>query len=119
MLDCTQPVPDKLNGSFDVVFDCHGSLTSKDEDFLTKRSGVAVDIDPTVGNLIRSLISPRHSFARGVLSTPILQKIVDLATAGQFTIPIKRTVPLSDAIALISGLEAGKRLPGKSVIVMG
>jgi NADPH:quinone reductase-like Zn-dependent oxidoreductase len=54
-----------------------------------------------------------------VLSTPILQKIVDLAAAGQFTIPINRTAPLSEAIALISNLEAGNRLPGKSVIVMG
>jgi NADPH:quinone reductase-like Zn-dependent oxidoreductase len=119
VLDYTQPLPNNLKGAFDVVFDCHGGLTSKEEDFLTKRSGVAVDIDPTVGNLIRSLISPRHSFVRGVLSTPILQKIVDLAAAGQFTIPINRTAPLSEAIALISDLEAGNRLPGKSVIVMG
>jgi NADPH:quinone reductase-like Zn-dependent oxidoreductase len=65
VLDYTQPLSNNLKGAFDVVFDCHGGLTSKEEDFLTKRSGVAVDIDPTVGNLIRSLISPRHSFVRG------------------------------------------------------
>lgn len=119
VLDYTQPLPNNLKGAFDVVFDCYGGLTSMEEDFLTRRSGVAVDIDPTVGNLIRSLISPKHSFVRGVLSTPILQKIVDLAAAGQFTIPINRTAPLSEAIALISDLEAGNRLPGKSVVVMG
>jgi NADPH:quinone reductase-like Zn-dependent oxidoreductase len=119
VLDYTQPLPDHLHGAFDVVFDCHGGLTSRQEDFLTKRSGIAVDIDPTVGNVIRSLISSRHSFVRGVLSTVILQKIVDLATAGQFTMPINRTAPLSEAIALISELEAGNRLPGKSVILMG
>ncbi|MBY5666331.1 NAD(P)-dependent alcohol dehydrogenase [Rhizobium leguminosarum] len=118
VLDYTQPLPHHLKGTFDVVFDCHGGLTSAQEDFLTKRSGVAVDIDPTVGNLIKSLISSRHSFVRGVLSTSILQKIVDLATTSQFTLPISRTAPLSEAIALISDLEAGNRLPGKSVIVM-
>jgi NADPH:quinone reductase-like Zn-dependent oxidoreductase len=119
VLDYSQPLPNNLNGTFDVVFDCHGGLTSRQEDFLTKRSGIAVDIDPTVGNLIRSLISTRHSFVRGVLSTLILQKMVDLATAGQFSIPISRTAPLPEAIALISELEAGNRLPGKSVILMG
>ena len=119
VLDYTQALPVDLKGAFDVVFDCHGGLTSGQEDFLTKRSGIAVDIDPTAGNLIRSLISSRHSFVRGVPSTLILQKIVDLATAGQFAIPISRTAPLSEAIALISNLEAGNRLPGKSVISMG
>jgi NADPH:quinone reductase-like Zn-dependent oxidoreductase len=86
-------LPEHLKGAFDVVFDCHGRLTSGQEAFLTKRSGIAADIDPSVGNSIRSLISSRHSFVRGVLSTSILQKIVDLATAGQFTIPINRTAP--------------------------
>lgn len=119
VLDYTQPLSNNLKGAFDVVFDCHGGLTAKEEDFLTKPSGVAVDVDPTIGNLIRSLISSRHSFVRGVLSTSILQKIVDLTTAGQFTIPINRTAPLAEAIALISDLEAGHRLPGKAVIVMG
>ncbi|KAA3512883.1 NADP-dependent oxidoreductase [Agrobacterium rosae] len=119
VLDYTQALPENLKGTFDVVFDCHGGLTSAEEDFLTKRSGIAVDIDPTVGNVFRSLISSRHNFVRGVLSTSILQKIVDLALAGQFTIPINRIVSLSEAIALISDLEAGNRLPGKSVILMG
>ncbi|MGO8038722.1 zinc-binding dehydrogenase [Rhizobium leguminosarum] len=119
VLDYTQPLPDHLKDTFDVVFDCHGGLTSREEDFLTKRSGIAVDIDPTFGNLIRSVISSRHSFVRGVLSTSILQKIIDLGTTGQFTIPISRTAPLSEANSLIGDLEAGNRLPGKSVIVMG
>ncbi|MDQ0395599.1 NAD(P)-dependent alcohol dehydrogenase [Labrys monachus] len=118
VLDYTQPLPDHLKRAFDVVFDCHGGLTSREEDFLTRRSGIAVDIDPTVGNLIRSLISSKHSFVRGVPSTLILQKIVDLATAGQFKIPINRTARLSEAIALIGDLETGNRLPGKSVILM-
>ncbi|MDO9439606.1 MAG: NADP-dependent oxidoreductase [Beijerinckiaceae bacterium] len=119
VLNYTQPLPDDLKGGFNVVFDCHGSLTAAEEDFLTKRSGVAVDIDPTFGNLIRSMISSRHSFVRGVPSPVILQKIIDLAVGGRFPITISRTAPLSEAIAVISELEAGKRAPGKAVIVMG
>jgi NADPH:quinone reductase-like Zn-dependent oxidoreductase len=118
VLDYSQPIPDDLRGAFDVVFDCHGSLTAKEEDFLTKRSGVAVDIDPTFGNLVRSIVSSRHSFVRGVPSLVILQKIVDLAVAGRLPITISRTARLSEATALISDLEAGKRVPGKAVIVM-
>jgi NADPH:quinone reductase-like Zn-dependent oxidoreductase len=118
VLNYQEPLPNDLKGSFDVVFDCHGSLSAKEEDFLTRRSGVAVDIDPTFGNLFRSIVSSRHSFARGMPSTVILQKIVDLAVAGQFPITISRTAPLSEAIALITDLEAGKRVPGKAVIVM-
>lgn len=118
VLDYTQPLPADLKGTFDVVLDCHGSLRAAQEDFLTKRSGIAVDIDPNVGNLIRSLVSRRHSFVRGVLSPSILQKMADLTAAGQVKIPISRAVPLSEAIALIGALEAGNWLPGKSVIVM-
>jgi NADPH:quinone reductase-like Zn-dependent oxidoreductase len=118
VLNYNQPLPDDLKGAFDVVFDCHGGLTARDENFLTKRSGIAVDIDPTFGNLVRSIVSSRHRFVRGVPSQVILQKVVDLAVAGRFPITISRTASLSDAIALIGDLEAGKRVPGKAIIAM-
>jgi len=107
-----------LEGAFDVVFDCHGSLSAKQEGFLTKHTGVAVDIDPTFGNLFRSLISSRHRFARGMPSQVILQKVVDLAVVGKFPITISRMAPLAEATALISDLEGGKRVPGKALIIM-
>jgi NADPH:quinone reductase-like Zn-dependent oxidoreductase len=118
VLSYDQPLPADLKGAFDVVFDCHGSLTAKSEEFLLKSSGMAVDIDPTVGNLIRSVLSSKHKMVRGLPSPAILQKIIDLAVAGRFSIPIGRTAPLSEAITLIRDLEAGKRVPGKAVIVM-
>ena len=118
VLDYTQPLPNDLRASFDIVFDCHGSLTAREEKMLIKRSGVAVDIDPTIGNLIRSLVSPRHRLVRGMPSKVILQKVVDLAVAGQFQVTISRTSGLSEAIALIGDLEAGRRGAGKAVIIM-
>ena len=70
-------------------------------------------------NLIRSLISSRPSFVRGVLSTCNPREIVDLATTYQSTLPISHIAPSSKAIAIISELEADNRLPGKSMILMG
>jgi NADPH:quinone reductase-like Zn-dependent oxidoreductase len=118
VLDYTKPLPSDLQHVFDIVLDCHGSLTAREERSLIKDSGVAVDVDPTFGNLIRSVISSRHRLIRGLPSQAILQKLVDLAVAGQFPSGISRTASLPDAIALIGDLEAGKRATGKAVIVM-
>ena len=118
VLNYTEPLPDDLMGSFDIVLDCHGSLSARAETSLLKPSGIAVDIDPTFGNLLRSLLSSRHRLVRGLPSQAILQTLVDLVVAGQFPVSISRTAPLSAAIALIGDLEAGRRQPGKAVIVM-
>ncbi|MBY3045987.1 hypothetical protein [Rhizobium leguminosarum] len=61
-----------------------------------------------IGDLIETQLR------QGRAEHTILQKIIDLATTGQFTIPISRTAPLSEANSLIGDLEAGNRLPGKS-----
>ncbi|MBP0617756.1 NADP-dependent oxidoreductase [Jiella mangrovi] len=118
VLDYNQPIPTHLRHSFDVVLDCHGSLTAKEEESLIRSGGFAVDIVPNVGNLLRSLISPKHRFARGAPSNDILLKVADLAVAGKFPLPVGRTAHLFDAIAMIRDLEAGKRVAGKAVIVM-
>lgn len=118
VLDYNQPIPASLQQSFDVVFDCHGSLNGKEERSLLKLGGVAVDIVPSAQNIIRSLFSPKHRFTRGTPDNEMLHKIVDLAVAGQFSLPVSRTAPLSEAIAMIRDLEAGKRVAGKAVILM-
>jgi hypothetical protein len=68
-------------------------LTPKEEERLIKRSGVAVEIDPTVGNMFRSLISKKHRMVRGMPSQEILRKVADLAAVGQFLLTISRTAP--------------------------
>lgn len=118
LLDYNQAIPHSLRHSFDVVFDCHGGLTAKEEESLLKPGGVAVDIVPNMGNLLRSLLSPKHRFARGAPGNTILRAVADLAVAGKLPLPVGRTAPLSEAIAMISDLEAGKRVTGKAVIVM-
>lgn len=117
-LDYTKEIPSHLKASFDVVFDCNGSLSAEEGDMLLNRSGVVVDTNPSTAKFMRSLYSWRHKFVFGNPDIAILQKLVDLAGAGKLSISIGRTATLDEAIALISDLEAGRRAKGKSVIVM-
>lgn len=118
VLDYNQPILTSIRHSFDVVLDCHGGLTAKEEENLLKPGGVAVDIVPNLANVFRSLFSSKHRFARGAPGKTILQGVVDLAVAGQFPLPVGRTAHFSDAIAMISDLETGQRARGKAVILM-
>ncbi len=118
VLDYTKEIPARLESTFDVVFDCNGSLTAGESDALVKRGGLVLDINPTPGKFLRSLYSRRHKVVFGTQDTQTLQEIADLAGRGKLAISIGRTVTLEEAIALIGELEAGRRVKGKAVIVM-
>jgi NADPH:quinone reductase-like Zn-dependent oxidoreductase len=118
VLDYTQKIPQNLNKTFDIVFDCNGSLASSEGDALIRHGGVVIDINPTAYKFIRSLYSPRHKFFFGAQRIEALQTIAELAGSGKLKISIGRTAKLEDAIALITDLEAGRRTQGKAVIVM-
>lgn len=117
VLDYTKNIPTNLHQSFDIVFDCHGSLTQRDSNALIKRKGTVVDPNPTAYKFIRSLYSSRFKLVIGTQDTSTLQKIADLAATEQLAITIGRTVMLNEAIALIADLEAGRRTKGKAVII--
>jgi NADPH:quinone reductase-like Zn-dependent oxidoreductase len=118
VVDYSQPIPARLHHSFDVVLDCHGGLTAREERSLIKSGGVAVDIVPTLSNMRRAIFSSRHRLVRAAPSQDILRKVTDLASSGKLLIPVNRTSSLSEAISLIKDLETGKRGPGKAVIVL-
>jgi NADPH:quinone reductase-like Zn-dependent oxidoreductase len=52
VLDYRQPLPIDQNDSFDVVFDCNGSIASRDADRLLKRGGALVDIAVTLRKVL-------------------------------------------------------------------
>jgi NADPH:quinone reductase-like Zn-dependent oxidoreductase len=108
-LDYTKDIPANLNKSFDIVFDCSGSLTPGQGDALVKRGSVVIDINPTFFKFMRSLVSRHRKFVFASLGAENLQKIVDLAASGKLPISIGRRATLDQAIALISDLEAGRR----------
>ena len=115
-LDYTKPLPENLNGTFDVVFDCHGSLTPAEEGRLRKKGGKIYDIAPTASKFIRSLLSPSRKIIFADLKAENLQSVVDLAAAGKLVLPIVKTCSLEEAPDVLASLERGERLNGKAVI---
>jgi NADPH:quinone reductase-like Zn-dependent oxidoreductase len=115
-LDYTKPLPENLNGIFDVVFDCNGSLTPAEEGRLKKKGGKIYDIAPTASKFVRSLLSRSRKIVFADLKAENLQQVVNLAGAGKIMIPVAKTCSLDDAPDVLASLERGQRLNGKAVI---
>jgi NADPH:quinone reductase-like Zn-dependent oxidoreductase len=116
VLDYTKPLPPSLDGAYDVVFDCNGSLSPHEAERLKKPGGMIIDIVPTGPKFLKALISWSHKVVIADLKAENLQHVVDLAAAGKLAIPIARTISLADAPALLASLERGERLNGKAMI---
>lgn len=116
-LDYSDPVPATVDGAFDVVFDCHGSLSARDAKRLLKPGGLIIDIVPTPAKFLRALVSRSRKVVIADTTAENLQPVIDLATARKLTIPIVRTLSLDEAPTMLAALERGERLNGKAVIV--
>ena len=117
VLDYTQPVPASLAGTFDVIFDVNGSLTPDLTEPLLNPAGIVVDINPTPEKMAAVQTSPhRHKlvFAEGTRAN--LETALHLAAKGDLRTPVTQARPFAEAIALITSLENGHRVSGKSVI---
>jgi NADPH:quinone reductase-like Zn-dependent oxidoreductase len=117
LLDYHEPLPADLDHSFDVVFDCNGSIASGDLDRMLKHGGVAVDIAIKVPKLIRSLFLSRQKLAFGSVDRATLIDVANLAGSGSLTMDIAAEVPLAEAIPMLAKLEAGESSNGKVVII--
>jgi len=119
VLDYRQPIPARLLGTFDVVFDTHGSLSVKDERRAVKKGGVILDINPSPAKMARIFLSPGHHFVMARQDQETLHNVVNLASKGKLKMSVGRVVRLADGIDLLQELEAGLSINGKGVIVMG
>lgn len=119
VLDYTQPLPEDLRGTFDVVLDCNGSLSPEEQSWLIKPSGKIVDIVPSQPKIIRALFSRSRKVIFADPKAGNLQAVVDLAAAGKLSIAVAKTVSLSDAPEALATLERGERVNGKTLIAMG
>jgi NADPH:quinone reductase-like Zn-dependent oxidoreductase len=115
-LDYNNPTPSNLAGTFDVVFDCNGSLSPEDGKKLVNKSGVVVDINISGAKLLRAMLSPRRKIALFNGDAELLGGVIDLASAGKLCLPIGESTNLDGAIAMITRLERNERSRGKSVI---
>ena len=112
-----EPIPADMQNGFDLVLDAHGSLDVRNQSFLMARGGVVLDVNPDPGKRLRALLPHRKSVL-GTLKSAVLDELAKLAAAGQLEIAIGQSVPLSHAITAITELEQGRRVTGKTVIVV-
>lgn len=111
-------IPPELHHRFDIVLDCHGSLTPAEGDLLVKRGGVILDTNPSGRKRLLAILSRRRKMVFGSMSAREIQPVVDLAAAGRLRIPVGHAIDLEEAIAQIAAMEEGKGGKGKTLIVM-
>ncbi|MGA4239430.1 NAD(P)-dependent alcohol dehydrogenase [Ralstonia nicotianae] len=108
----------RLGKRFDVVYDTAAMMTTETGVGLLGPGGVFLDINPTPGKFIRSIFNHR---LKPIVCTPradILDDLARTAKEGKLRLPVAETVPLSEAIRLVTALEGGRKLGGKSLVAM-
>jgi NADPH:quinone reductase-like Zn-dependent oxidoreductase len=109
--------PAPLEGTFDLVLDAANTLSAKAARSLLKPGGRFVDIHPSPAKFVRSAFSSHYSVLFGVYKLKDFDELARAAASSRITLPIARTVPLTEAIDALTELEE-KRTPkgGKLVI---
>jgi NADPH:quinone reductase-like Zn-dependent oxidoreductase len=108
----------KLSERFDVVYDTAGTMTTVVGLGLLSKDGVFLDIDPTPAKFLRSFVNRK---LKPIVCTPrsdILDGLARAAGEAELRLPIGQIVPLSEAIRLVTDLEAGRKLGGKGLVEM-
>ncbi|AXG76752.1 NAD(P)-dependent alcohol dehydrogenase [Streptomyces paludis] len=109
----------ELQGAFDVVYDTNGFLPVKTATRLLNKSGVYLDINATPAKFAHAAVIRRHKIFFCKPDTKTLTAAADRAAAGGIRMSIGETVRLEDAIGLIAGLEKGRKINGKGLILAG
>jgi NADPH:quinone reductase-like Zn-dependent oxidoreductase len=108
----------KIDERYDVVYDTAATMTITVGLGLLRKDGVFLDINPTPGKFMRSIFNRR---LKPIVCSPrsdILDGLARAAKEGKLRLPVAEIVPLSEAIRLITDIEAGRRLGGKGLVVM-
>lgn len=103
---------------FDVVYDTAATMTTAMGLSLLDKDGMFLDINPTPGKFIRSIFNRR---LRPIVCTPraeILDGLARAARDGKVRLPVAETVPLTEAIRLVTAMEGGRKLGGKGLVAM-
>jgi NADPH:quinone reductase-like Zn-dependent oxidoreductase len=108
----------KIGERFDVVYDTAATMTTAQGLGMLRKGGVFLDLNPSPGKFIGAMFNRQ---LKPVICTPTAEMLDSLAQAARdenFRLPIGEIVPLSEAIALITALEAGRKVRGKSLVAM-
>lgn len=108
----------KISDRYDVVYDTAATMATAVGLGLLRKDGVLLDLNPSPGKFIRAIFNRR---LKPIVCTPrpdILGRLALAAQEGEFRLPIAEIVPLSEAIQLLTTLEAGRKLGGKGLVAM-
>lgn len=109
----------KITERFDIVFDTAATMSTTSAYPLLRQHGVFLDINPMPGKFIRALFDRRLKPIVCSARPDILAELAGAAANGKLVLPIGEVVPLSQAVQLISQLEAGRRIGGKGLVSIG
>ena len=108
----------KISERFDVVYDTAATMTTAVGLGMLRDGGVFLDINPTLGKFMRSMFDQRLKPIICKARVDILDGLARAAAEGKLRLPVAKTVPLSDAVRLLTELEQGHKLAGKGLVVM-
>ncbi len=109
--------PRQFRGRFDIVLDTAGTLSPRQCSGMLRGKGIALHINPNFSKVLRVALSPRNKLVFLKTSSELLAKVSQMAADGILTVPISKTVPLTDAIPALIELEQTGTHKGKVVIV--
>lgn len=108
-----------INERFDVVYDTAGTMSvSAGLRLLKGRGGALLDIHATPGKFIRAFLNRRVKLFFCTPKPEILDAVAAAAVNGAMGVTIGETVPLDEAIRLITGLEKGRKINGKGLVAI-
>jgi NADPH:quinone reductase-like Zn-dependent oxidoreductase len=110
-------IPTTLKGKFDIVFDTVGTLSPKTARMLLKPGGRIVDIVPSAGKFVRSVLPGPYKLVIGQHNAKDLDELARACGRGTLRLPIAATVPLKDAIAALTELERNNKPKGGKLII--
>ena len=108
--------PTPLRGRFDVVLDTSGVLPTTSARMLLKPGGHIVDLKPTLGKLLRSIL-PGPYVLGSLPGREVIGELARAAEAGMLRQPIARQVSLAEAIPAMTEFEnLGSSRGGKLIV---
>jgi NADPH:quinone reductase-like Zn-dependent oxidoreductase len=110
--------PLALKGRFDLVFDTVGTLPFSAARTLLKPGGRIVDINMTPAKLLRAAFSPAFQAVNAKYTLQSLESVSQAAAEGKLTIPVARTVTLTQAIGALTELERTHTPKGGKLVIV-
>ena len=110
--------PQSLKGQFDVVLDTAGTLSYKDARTMLKAHGRFLDLNASPAKLAGSMLSRTYQPVIAKYTADSLQQVSGAAEQGVLTVPVARTVPLTEAIGALTELERTHTPKGGKLVIV-